>query len=92
MIVRILGEGQREIPDTDAAALEALDVELTRAVEAGDEPAFTTALAQLLEKVRALGKPLADETLVPSDLVLPSPDAGIAEVRELLTGEGLIPG
>jgi hypothetical protein len=29
---------------------------------------------------------------VPSDLVLPSADAGLAEVRDLLGEEGLIPG
>jgi hypothetical protein len=35
---------------------------------------------------------LPDEEIVPSDLVLPSSDASLDEVRELLGDEGLIPG
>jgi hypothetical protein len=50
------------------------------------------ALDALLDKVRAVGAPLPDEELVPSDLVLPSSDASLDEVRELLGDEGLIPG
>ncbi|MHB2021841.1 MAG: PspA-associated protein PspAA [Mycobacteriales bacterium] len=92
MIVRILGEGQLEIPEAGLAELETLDEELLRAVEADDEARFAAALAALLGHVRELGSPLPDEVLTPSDLVLPSPDAGLAEVRELLADEGLIPG
>jgi hypothetical protein len=39
-----------------------------------------------------VGKPLPDDEIVPSDLVLPSADASLDEVRELLGDEGLIPG
>jgi hypothetical protein len=91
VIVRILGEGQRELPDSATTELTPLDDQLARAVETEDETAFAAALAALLGKVRELGSPLADDALVPSDLVLPSPDAGLAEVRELLSEEGLIP-
>jgi hypothetical protein len=49
-------------------------------------------LTALLARVREVGKPLPDEEIVPSELVLPSSDASLAEVRELLGDEGLIPG
>jgi len=92
MIVRILGEGQRTISDGDLDGLNGLDNELIAAVEAGDEDGFGRALAALLDKVRQIGKPVPDDEIVPSDLVLPSSDASLAEVRELLGNDGLIPG
>ena len=92
MIVRILGEGQRRIDDADLEGLNALDKELTTAVESGDADGFSSALSALLDKVRQVGKALPDDEIVPSDLVLPSADASLDEVRELLGDEGLIPG
>ena len=92
MIVRILGEGQVDVPDAELDALNKLDDQLQSAAEGGDEVAFAAALSALLGRVRQVGKPLGDAELVPSDLVLPSADASLAEVRELLSDDGLIPG
>ncbi|MDQ1699964.1 MAG: hypothetical protein QOG34_1827 [Frankiaceae bacterium] len=92
MIVRILGEGQRRVDDAVVAGLNALDDELVAAVDAGDDEAFRAALSALLDKVREVGAPLPDDEIMPSDLVLPTSDASLAEVRELLGDEGLIPG
>ena len=92
MIVRILGEGQRRIDEAALNGLNDLDTSLVSAVESGDEATFSSALAALLDKVRELGSPLPDDEILPSDLVLPSSDASLAEVRELLGDEGLIPG
>jgi hypothetical protein len=92
MIVRILGEGQRTVDDGVLEGLNALDSDLVAAVEAADADAFARSLAALLDKVRAVGKPLPDDEIVPSDLVLPASDASLDEVRELLGDDGLIPG
>ncbi|HET6727878.1 MAG TPA: hypothetical protein VFG96_00565 [Jiangellaceae bacterium] len=92
MIVRIMGEGQLEIDDSRLTELNPLDDALTAAVEAGDDAKFRSALVALLDAVRSLGSPVADDALVDSDLVLPFAEAHIDEVRELLSGEGLIPG
>ena len=92
MIVRIMGEGQLEIDDTRLPELNPLDDALTAAVEAGDDARFRSALVALLDAVRSLGSPVADDALVDSDLVLPFAEAHIDDVRELLSGEGLIPG
>jgi hypothetical protein len=92
VIVRILGEGQYDVADTELDALNSLDDALQSAVDGGDEDSFASALAALLERVRKVGRTLPDDEIVPSDLVLPSPDASLAEVRELLGDEGLIPG
>jgi hypothetical protein len=92
VIVRILGEGQRSVDDGQLETLNGLDSELIAAVESGDDDAFRTALSALLDKVRELGSELPADEIVPSDLVLPTGDASLAEVRELLGDEGLIPG
>lgn len=92
MIVRILGEGQLEVPDSELDHLNTLDSQVEAAVEGGDPEAFAAALSALLEGVRASGRPLADDALEDSDLILPPADASIDEVRELLEDDGLIPG
>ena len=53
---------------------------------------ITEALTRLLAQVHAQGSPLAPDILESSDLILPHEDSSMAEVRKLLTDEGLIPG
>ena len=91
MIVRILGEGQLEVPDSSQEQLNELDTTLQKACDADDADAFDAALGDLLAKVREVGTPLPDDQIVPSELILPSADASLAEVKALLTDEGLIP-
>jgi hypothetical protein len=94
VILRILGEGQFEVPDDRLEELNQLDDEVQAAVEAGDREAFGRALAALVTGVRTAGSELPEDYLGPSDLVLPGPDSSLEEVEELLAGteEGLIPG
>ena len=92
MIVRILGEGQLEVPDSAVAQLNELDTALESAVERNDEATFRTALTALLAKVREVGSTTAADDLRPSELILPQPDATMDEVRKLLADDGLIPG
>ena len=92
MIIRILGEGQLRVDDSATDELNVLDAALERAVNAGDEQAERAALTALLDRVRSLGTPLAEDAIEPSDLILPYADADLADVREMLTNGGLIPG
>ncbi|GAA3197831.1 MULTISPECIES: PspA-associated protein PspAA [Streptomyces] len=92
MIVRIMGEGQVRLAESRLADLNTLDEELLAEVEKGDGPGFRATLQALLAKVRELGEPLPDDALEPSDLILPSSDATLDEVKELLSDDGLIPG
>lgn len=92
MIIRILGEGQFELPEAHLAHLNVLDAALQSAVEAGDQVRFTAALDDLLTAVRGLGTVLPDNSLSPSELVLPAPDASLTDVLALLGDDGLIPG
>jgi len=87
MIVRILEDGQYELDDERAAALEKLDVELDRAMRDNDETAFRATLAELVNEVHAGAARLDPATIVPSDLTVPAAGSSIDEVRRLLAGE-----
>ncbi|MGQ4516179.1 PspA-associated protein PspAA [Streptomyces sp. DW26H14] len=91
MIVRIMGEGQARIAESHLAELNELDDRLMAEVRGGDEAGFRRTLTALLDRVRELGEPLPDDSLEPSELILPAGDATLEQVRELLSDEGLIP-
>jgi hypothetical protein len=92
VIVRILGEGQLDVPESALEELNTHDADVAAAVDAGDEATFRAALVALLTQVRAVGTPLADESLEESDLVLPHAEATMADVVEMLGADGLVPG
>ena len=92
MIIRILGEGQFDVPDEAVATLNDLDAAVESSVDAADEAAFRTALGALLTGVREAAAPHEEGSLDSSDLILPHADATLDEVRDLLSGDGLIPG
>ena len=91
MIVRISTESQYELPDEDADRLNDLDNEAVAAVEAGDEERFHEIFESMLALVRGDGRPVADDVLEESDVILPPPDLTFAEAGEQFTGDGLIP-
>ncbi|SDU95954.1 hypothetical protein SAMN04488544_2599 [Microlunatus sagamiharensis] len=94
MIVRILGEGQWEVPEDAVASLNTLDDRVEQAVSQGDQAQLTLALSELLDEVRSVGTPVPDDQLADSDLILPDVDSSLSEVEGLLadSSEGLIPG
>jgi hypothetical protein len=92
MIVRILGEGQFDVPETAIQELNRLDDALMASVAAAEDIPFRAALLALTEQVRSLGTALSDETLQPSEAILPPPDIDLSEMQTLLGAEGLIPG
>ncbi len=91
MIVRILGEGQYDVDDAALDRLNELDAAVEAAVEAGDQEALGSALTALHDAVRT-GTPHDADSLDESDLILPPSGATVAEVRDLLGDDGLIPG
>jgi hypothetical protein len=92
VIVRILTEGQYDVSDAALDQLNQLDAAVEAAIAAGDEAAFRPALEALLDGVRTVGAPHADDDIAESDLILPPADATMDEVREMLADDGLIPG
>jgi PspA-Associated protein len=92
MIVRILTEGQLEVPDSAIDELNDLDTKVLETCQAKDEAAFRTALDTLLARVREIGTPIPLDRLVESDFVLPMADSTLDEVEAMMSEEGLIPG
>ena len=93
MIVRILNEGQWKLSDEAVRRLSDLDDQVESAVSAGSQEQLAEALHSLLEQIRSTGTPIPDDELLDSDLILPSADATLEEVQNLLSGsdEGLVP-
>ncbi len=92
MIVRISNEGQYELQDGSVEALNELDNQAVAACEKTDEANFRETFERLLELVRTQGRPLNDDELVESDVILPPADISLEEAKSEFTGEGLIPG
>jgi hypothetical protein len=92
VIVRIATEGQYELEDDAIPALNELDNDAVAACEAGDEDRFRSTFGKLLELVRTQGRPLDDDELEGSELILPPPDVSLQEAQTEFSGEGLIPG
>ena len=93
MIVRILGEGQWRVQDGAVADLNRLDDAVEDAVATNDEAELAEALRALLDEVRTVGTPVADDELSDSELILPAADSTLDDIRALLSSsdEGLIP-
>ena len=91
MIVRILSEGQYRLDDGVLERVNALDNDTVAAVSDGDEARFRQAFDGLLELIRSEGKPLADDELEESAIIIPPPDISLEEASREFTGEGLIP-
>jgi hypothetical protein len=93
MIVRILSEGQWEVSDDALRGLNELDEAVEQAVAADDQERLGQALRSLHDRVRATGMPVPDDALQDSELILPSTDSTLEDMRRLLSDseEGLIP-
>ena len=92
MIVRILTEGQFQLPGAYIDELNEIDNRLVEFMEDEDEEGFNRLLKEMLDLVRNNGRPVGVDELVESDVVLPEPDITLVEAEELFTGEGLLPG
>ena len=91
MIVRISGEDQYRLEDSEREPLNELENKVVAIVEAGEIDGFKDAFAALLEFVRSHGSPVGDDELEGSDVILPPADVSFQEAGRDFTGEGLIP-
>ncbi|MDA1348482.1 MAG: hypothetical protein O3A47_06395 [Chloroflexi bacterium] len=91
MIVRILTEGQFNLPGAHLDDLNDIDNQLVEVVENENRAEFKRLLKKMLDLVREKGTPVPMDEIVESDLMLPQPDITIEEAGELFTGEGLVP-
>ncbi|MBI2761965.1 MAG: hypothetical protein HYX51_11140 [Chloroflexi bacterium] len=92
MIVRVMGEGQFEIGGAVLDKLNEVDNQIVAAIEGNDEKQFAMLMVQMHDIICKDGKPVPIDEIVESDFILPPPDCSMDEVREIFTGEGMIPG
>lgn len=92
MIVRVATEGQYELDDADIEHLNELDNRAVACCTEDDEQGFHEAFGELLEFVRTKGRPVEDDDLRGSDVILPPPDVSLEEAKTEFQGEGLLPG
>ena len=91
MIVRILTEGQYNLPGAFVDRLNEIDNEIVEVVGREDRGAFHKLLDDMLDHVRNNATEVPLEELVESDIVLPEPDITLEEAANLFTGEGVVP-
>ena len=91
MIVRLLTEGQYRVSDDVREQLNQLDDRAVAALDRDDEAELDGCLEQMWELVRRDGKPLPEEDISPSDVIIPPADLTLEETRALFSGDGLIP-
>jgi hypothetical protein len=91
MIVRISGEDQYRLDDSEREPLNKLEERVVAIVEAGAEDGFRDAFSTLLQFVRDKGQRVPADDLEVSEVILPPADVTFAEAGRDFTGEGLIP-
>lgn len=92
MIVRILGEGQFNLPGAAIDDLNDLDNRMVTAVEEENRESLRSLLLEMLALVREKGQPVPLDELVESDLILPEADLTLEEAENIFIGDGLLPG
>ncbi|MGA8207274.1 MAG: PspA/IM30 family protein [Candidatus Dormiibacterota bacterium] len=88
IVVRISGEDQYRLNIAERPQLEPLDEVLSKAIESQDQAGYAQALSDLLNFVRSHGSKLPADSLVSSDVVLPSEDMTLDEATKLLSDGG----
>ena len=91
MIVRISGEGQFTLADSESDRLNELERAVIAAVDSCNESEYASSFATLLDFVRSTGERIGDDELEGSDVILPPSDTSLEEAAAEFTGEGLIP-
>lgn len=91
MIVRISGEGQYRLDESEANYLNQLDNAVTTATQNDDEGSFRDHFGEMFRHVREQGERLPSDELTESDLILPPEDLSFEEAKLEFTGDGLIP-
>ncbi|SFM14125.1 PspA-associated protein PspAA [Methanolobus profundi] len=90
MIIRIVGEGQYEVPSALFDELNVIDNRIVDLVSKGDEEGYKIELAGLIEKIKMSGKQLDDADIVESDIIVPPEDLTFEEAKDVFTGVGIL--
>ena len=90
MIIRIMGEGQFEVPGSLFDELNIIDNRIVDLVGQGNEADYRTELSRLINVIKSNGKQLDDASIVESNIIVPPEDLSLQEAKEIFTGSGLL--
>lgn len=89
MIIRIVGEGQYEVPGSLFDELNAIDNRIVEIISKENEKDFKIELSRLINKIKTSGKMLSDADIKESDVIVPPGDLTLKEAKEIFTGSGI---
>ena len=84
VVVRIQGEDQYRLSDTDHAQLDQYDQRLVQAIQSGDQAAYHLALSAVVQFVRTHGVLVGPTENVTSASVIPAEDMSLEEARSIM--------
>ncbi|WP_445474711.1 PspA-associated protein PspAA [Methanococcoides methylutens] len=90
MIIRIMGEGQYEVPGSLFDELNIIDNRIVDLVGKENEADYRTELLRLIHVIKSNGKQLDDASIVESNIIVPPEDLSLQEAKEIFTGSGLL--
>lgn len=89
MIIRIVSEGQYEVPSSLFDELNAIDNTIVELVSKGNEEEYVEELSKLIDMIKTNGKQLDDSDIVESNIIVPPGDLTFEEAKEIFTGVGV---
>ncbi|MHC1631328.1 MAG: PspA-associated protein PspAA [Methanotrichaceae archaeon] len=90
MIIRIMGEGQFQVPSVLLDELNVIDNRIVDYVAQEDEEKYRRELSDLITTIKAKGSPLDLTEIVESDIIVPPEDLALDEAKKIFAGSGLI--
>ncbi|CAD7771149.1 hypothetical protein FHEFKHOI_01196 [Candidatus Methanoperedenaceae archaeon GB50] len=90
MIIRLMGIGQYELDEEYIDDLNRIDNTLVEIVENEDHERFEKTYPELIKYVQKHGRPLPDEEIRESDIIIPPDDLTLEEAKKIFTGEGIL--
>jgi len=91
MIVRIMNEGQYDVPSLYYDDINKIDKEIVGIIARNDEKRFEKAYAELINMVHKNGVPIDPKILHDSNLIIPPADTSLKEAKRIFVGEKIIP-
>ena len=92
MIIRILGEGQFRLDDSQVGKVNKIDNQIVEHVSKGREKEFRKDLAKIISMIQEKGEAMDPAEIISSDIIVPPEDMTLDEARQVFSGEGLIKG
>jgi hypothetical protein len=90
MIIRILGEGQFKLDESQLDRVNKIDNQIVNHVSHNNKDEFAKDLVNLISTIKELGEPLDPAEIVPSDVIVPPTDLSFEEARQVFCDDGLI--